>query len=380
MKSKKSKSNIPGTKVGRLQIHVLPILVWLMSLFCVVGLYSHRTQTFEVVGVVQGQYRNISSVASGTLKTLHAELFKEVRKGEILAILDDEQLQANIVTARAEIQRLNAEITAERDRLTAEAKNNETDYIGTYRSFQIDVERSRLGILQIKTTLETDRVTLRSFKLEKIVTQELIEKDAVAQYELQKIEIMYDALASTIEQNENLLEQYQLDLATAQERRDSYASRQPVNPSITKTLDITREAINVQETLIAELSLQSKALVLTSPIDGIVSQIINTAGETVLPGVPILIVSEPLPENIIAYAHERNSGQIKVNAKVELVKNSISPQMGPSQVVYVGPVMELKPERLWNHPDMPEWGRPFLVKIPSGMQVVPGERVAIRVL
>jgi hypothetical protein len=40
--------------------------------------------------------------------------------------------------------------------------------------------------------------------------------------------------------------------------------------------------------------------------------------------------------------------------------------------------MEVMPQRIWLVPDMPDWGIPVLIEIPPGMQLFPGELIAIR--
>ncbi|MHC4483362.1 MAG: hypothetical protein ACYSW4_07410, partial [Planctomycetota bacterium] len=53
-------------------------------------------------------------------------------------------------------------------------------------------------------------------------------------------------------------------------------------------------------------------------------------------------------------------------------------QVAASQVVYLGANIELMPQQLWQNPNIPEWGRPVLIKIPPGPELVPGEVVGIR--
>jgi hypothetical protein len=36
------------------------------------------------------------------------------------------------------------------------------------------------------------------------------------------------------------------------------------------------------------------------------------------------------------------------------------------------------PERLWRNPNLPQYGLPVLIKIPPGMELVPGELVGVR--
>ena len=64
--------------------------------------------------------------------------------------------------------------------------------------------------------------------------------------------------------------------------------------------------------------------------------------------------------------------------RVELVKSNRPEQVAVSQVVHVGPVIELMPERLWQNPNLPRYGLPVLIRIPPGMELVPGELVGVR--
>ncbi len=66
--------------------------------------------------------------------------------------------------------------------------------------------------------------------------------------------------------------------------------------------------------------------------------------------------------------------------EVELVRNSDPPQIARSHVIHLGPAIEQLPNRLWRNPNVPQWGRPFLVEIPEGMDLIPGELVGIRKL
>ena len=63
---------------------------------------------------------------------------------------------------------------------------------------------------------------------------------------------------------------------------------------------------------------------------------------------------------------------------VELVKKSEPVKTVKSQVAYVGPAVELVPQRLWRNQTIPQWGRPILIRVPPGLQLIPGELVGVR--
>jgi len=381
--------------LSSLNLHITPVLVWLVAVACVVGLFQQRWRRFEIVGMAQGQVREVAATVTGRLKTVSVELFETVNRGQVLATLADEHLNVQIATISAEIERLQAELNANRNLLTAEAANRQTDWSGTYRRFCFDAEQVKLSTLQLKTQIETDRIMLQDLELDVKISKDLLAKDAVTPYDLQKAQAAHDAIATQIRENENLMAQYEQDFQRAEQRRDEFAQRQPVNPSIDEALNPIRKAIKVQEGLINELSAQRVELVLKAPIDGVVIRIrgranevvlhrpgeglLHKPGETVLAGETILTIAEATPTEIIAYVDEKQAGLLRENMEVQLVKTNAPAQITKAaQITHVGPAIEPVPLRLLRNPLIPQWGRPFLVKIPPGFELTPGELVGIR--
>ena len=383
---------------GQLRLHVLPALVWLVALACVVILFHQRAQRFEVVGLARARVHQVAANCTGRLKEVPVRLFEQVKRGQILAVvdtvLDNENLQAQLDTALAEVQRLKAELVSTENQLLVEAANRESDWIAARRRFFVDAEGTRLRVLEAKTQLEGDRILLEDMAVEVKTAQELLDQGAIAPYELQKAEVQYNALAKQIEENEHLLEQTVQDFIRTQERRDEFAKRQPQHPSVDSSLEALQKAVKVQEQLVEELLARRVPLVLKSPFDGVVIQILVRAndalllragenvlrmpGEVVTAGEPILTIAEAKPSEVVAYAREDQSGRVQERMAVELIKTAEPVQVVSSQVVYLGPVMELMPERLWQNPNVPQWGRPILIGVPPGFELVPGELVGIR--
>ena len=196
---KKTKTTI--CRSGRLHLHILPILVWLAAVACVVVLFRHRSQRFEVLGIAQGRMHQVCAPVDSRLKIVSVELFEDVSKGQTLAAFDDSQLNAQTATIQAEIEHLASQLLSTQDTMLAEATNRQTDAIASQRRFYVDVENARLRILELKTLIETDKVTLQDLAVEVKIATELLDKDAIAPYERQKAEALYNALAKKIEEN-----------------------------------------------------------------------------------------------------------------------------------------------------------------------------------
>lgn len=381
---KRTSSNSYRSSVWRR--HIISIFVWVGTVACVVLLFRQRTQRFEVLGFAQGQVRQIAATCSGRLESVPVQLFDKVSLGDTVAVintvLDDENLEAELAVVSAEIQHLMAELIPTQDRLLAEAAERETDKIEAQRRFSVDVENTRLRILELTTLLESDRIMLEDLELDikSFTIQDRLQTDDAALYELQKLKIRRNTLAKKIKENEHLLTQTEQDLKQAQQRRSEFAQRQPQHPSVDGALEVIHKAIEVQKQRMNELNARREKLVLKSPFDGIVSQIQGRVGETVSAGEPILTMAEDKPREITAYVSENQARQIQKGTVVELIKTSEPAQVAKSEVTYLGPNINQMPVRLWRNPNIPQWGQPILIKIPPGLKLIPGEIVGIREL
>ncbi len=394
------KNPITGYQFGRFGLHhLLPVLVWLAVVTCVVGLFYKRSRRFEVLGIVQGRVHEIAAPCDGQLKIVCVDLFDEVIRGQTLAALDDELIKAQIATISAEIEHLLVQLIPTQEQLLAEAANQETTHITDQRRFFVDVENARLRILELRALIASDQITLEDLAMEAKILQELVEQNAVAPYELDRVKAQYNSLAKKIEENEHLLEQANVDLEQAQQRRDEFAQRQLQHPSVDSALDVVRKEAKVQEKLLEQLLVQRNSLVVKAPVDGVVIQIrpnannvalrrqgegiLRRPGEVVLAGDTILTIAEREPTQIIAYARENQLDRIREGMAVELVElpqDRSRVRVVHSQILRIGPTMEQMPQQLWRNPNIPEWGQPFMIKVPPQMNLIVGERVGIRTL
>jgi multidrug resistance efflux pump len=392
-----------------LRPHLLPVVVWLAVVACVVGLFSYRSKRFEVLGIAQGQVWQVAATCTGRLKSVSVGLFDEVKQGQTVAVintlLEDEQalnakLKGQLATISAEIDHLSAQLAPLQDKLLAEKADRENTRMEEERRFSTDVETARIRILNLRAGIASDSITLENLAMEVKIVEDLLKEDAVAPYELQKTRVQYNSLAKKLEENKQSLAQASEDLKQALERQQKYHKFQPYNPSIETALDTIRKEIKVQEQNMEGVTAQLDAMKaresveLKAPFDGVVvpivartneaialrpgEKIVRRPGEVVNAGDPVVAIAQAQPTEVIAYATERTLGRVREKMPVELVKDRTPAQIARSEVVSVGPTVELMPQRLWRNPNVPQWGRPIRIKIPSGLQLLPGEVVGIR--
>lgn len=377
--------------IRRLNMHIMPVLVWFLAVITIVGLFQQRAQRFEVVGIAQSNSVNVASTCDGRLKSVPVQLFEEVKKGQILAVvdtvLDNEQLKAELQAEQnillADIDRLTVELNSARRTYETDIQDRRADWVAENRTFTADIVNATLNVLTIKASLKPDQIRLENLKLNNkiyLAQDDRININAVP-YELKKIRLEYDELAKKVESNQQLLDQARIESAQAEQRRKEYYVNYPELASTDEQAEeVILKSVNVLEKKIDRLWVRPEDLVLRAPFDGIVRQLSGKTGEAVSAGTPILTLAETIPSEILAYADQSPSNQIAEAMEVELVRNSDPPQIARSHVIHLGPAIEQMPDRLWRNPNIPQWGRPFLVKIPEGMDLIPGELVGIRKL
>ncbi len=368
---------------GSIRLHVIPFLIWVLALAGVYGLFVHKTAKFETLGVVEAEKRQIAATCAGRLQAVKVGLFDIVKKGQLLAVVntvgDDEHIQQQLDTISAEIQYLMAQLVPMQDQMLTDQQQRENDKVATYRRFAADVEQMRLNVLELRTEIETDKVTLNDLELDLNVAKELLKEDAIVEYEVQKAQIAYDALAKKIEENQILIEQTQVNVEHSDIRAKEYAKQQLHEPSVDNELEVIHKAIKVQEQEMEELVAMRQPLELYAPNDGVISQVYVMPGEVIIPGDRVFTLRMIGTGAIVAYASEIQLDLLKQNnMQVEIRKDGFPTQIAKSKVINVGPVVEEVSAKLLRDQNIRQWGRPILISIPSNMEVVPGETVGIR--
>ena len=366
-----------GFSGGVLRRHGLTIVVWLIVVGLVMWLFTRRSQEFDTIGIAQGEVRQVASTIEGRLLSLQVQLFDNVKQGHTVAILEDGQISAQLLTARAEVARLRVELIATEDRMAAEYQSQHMDRINDQRRFNLNVERAQLDILELTATLETDRINLMIATLQLDILKELQPSNSATEFEVQRAQLEVDVITRRIGDNDHLLDQQKQFLQSARQRREQFAQLETY-PLLKSAAEPFRQAIEVQQHRIAELSLAQSMLVLESPINGTVSQILRHPGEVVLAGEPILSIAVQTAFKIVTYATEAQAGNIHEGMEVQLVSESGTRQTLFAEVTQIGPVIEQLPIRLWENPTIPQWGQPVFISVPSKIHLIPGELIWIK--
>jgi len=372
--------------------HLIPVVVWMLTLTAVVGLFCGRAQQVAVFGLVQGRTLNVATTCTGRIVGLKVKLYDQVQHGQTVAVMDivpdnkdtEGDLKSQLETVTAKIQHLTAQLAPTQEKLLAEASLRESDRAKELRQFATDEDNARLRILELRAKIETDRMKAKVLEYNIAEDRKLVDANAILPAALEKVQMEHDTLQTTIRENDNLLGQAQKGLELAQDRRSAFSAMTMEHPSVDHALEVIRKEIGVEEKLMNEVSTRlsllrsQQAFELKSPIDGIVSHITMDVGDVADANKPIVRITQLHPTEVLGYIDQSQADQVREGMVVELVRPGPPPAIARGQIISVGPMVERLPVQLCLHPNVPQWGRTFLVKAPAEMNLLVGEKVGIR--
>jgi multidrug resistance efflux pump len=357
----------------------LPLIVWSAAVLAVVFLLSTRVQEFEYIGLAEALQYEVSSSSTGTLDHVLVDLYDDVEPGDVVAKLDDRALAASIETSSAAVRQLRAEFEATSAQVLSRKNLDQASWTADLRRFQIDEESRRLQILDLRARINSDEIELERQSLAVARMQPLVESGVISQNEFDNAKLSRDSLRKLVDENNILLAQGESEYQTARARRLEFERELPSIPGHDSLLAPLREAITVESNRLAEIEIARRGLTLRSPVRGKVSQVLCRRGQSVVPGEPILMISEGRVSQIVAYLGEVES-EVRVDTPVLVSSRLGGDGAAESVVTNVSPSIEMLPQRLWRDPRFPDYGRPVMIATVPGLELIPGEVVDIRFL
>jgi multidrug resistance efflux pump len=192
------------------------------------------------------------------------------------------------------------------------------------------------------------------------------------------IRLQRDEVRQGLEDNQVLLAQTEQEFLAAQRRREQYQEGLPQDAWIESMLQPLHEAIEVESRRLDEIELQRQALVLRSPVDGQVSQVLGRRGQSVMRGEPVVVIAEESVREIVAFLAEDDGRDIVANTSVLVSTRVAGGTVAESVVLRVGPTVQELPQRLWRNPRVPDYGRAVVIAAAPSMQLTPGEIVNVK--
>ena len=333
----------PAQRWREFRIQVLPLIVFLGVLLAVVMMWRNFVQPSGMVGEAEAVRANVISIQDGMVTDLTVARFEKVTKNQELghvAVTDPELLNASLGAIKADLNVMRARM--------------QTDSMRTEQNYQ----QLRISIFTeiVSRQIASNNMVVASNQLNLTADLFMAKVASVLEYEVAKAN--HEKFRAEVEDRTRLIDTLEKTLLQLQ-----------LSPQ--NSADPIDEAIRAEE---EKLQVTLRPTPLRAPIDGVVTTIFRQAGEKVIKGEPIILISAPYSERIVGYIRQPISTVPAVNDRITVRTRTQRPKVGSGQVLRVGSSLEpINPALLSPDGTRVEVGLPILISLPANLKVLPGE-------
>jgi HlyD family secretion protein len=293
-------------------------------------------------GNIDGNLINLNTEYPGRVLKIFADEGDNVKKGQILAILDSreykEELKAvefQINSSKGELNALKQQLEIAKVSLPAEVKKAK-DYLESLKNELNTLDRKIEA--QTEVVKEKKRVFQRVDKLRKknFIPQEKWEFARLdyitAKKQLQILEEKRKELLKKVEIAKENLKEAKANLKRIEKLKDKISALR----NRIKSLEHEREKIRV---IISKLTL-------VSPVDGYVVDKIAHKGEVLGAGYTVLTLIDPEELYLKIFLSTLSVGKVKVGDKAEIFLDAYPDRPIPARVIRISPKAEFTPKEV----------------------------------
>ncbi len=261
------------------------------------------TRVIEVTGIIKpqvGAQVKVGTRATGTLVKLRYQVGDYVKKGELIAIIDDRQIISDLENAKASL------------------KYAEDNYNMIRETYPLKISEQE-AVLKSMTAQKDYAIT--NLKRQ----EELFKRGFATQDEVERAKKEADVAIANFEQAKaglkRLHEEYSKQLELAKSNIDQAKAR-------VKTLEVSLTYTRIY-----------------SPINGIVSQVATQEGETVVAGLSapnLITLLDPNMLEIWIYVDETDIGKVKVGLPIEYTVDAYKDKVFKGTISAIYPQPEIK--------------------------------------
>lgn len=355
------------------------VAAWLAALLVVSVLLAGRGGSVEYPAIARAKNFEVSPVTAGIIKRVTVDIYESIDAGDIVAVFDDSPLLARLATEQAVLEQLRAELASAASVVSTGVGPDRLDWRDQARRFAIDAERLRLDSLALEVTIENDKVKKQRLLLARDRMADLREQGIIAESEYDEARLLHEQVLKRLEHNRILHNETEGELRAALGRQAEFESKRPDTAATDELLGPFRAAVAAQQSRLEEIRVERERVVLRAPVSGQISQVLALAGQTVLPGEAVAMVTPRYANEAIAYLPEQAARSLGPEQAVLVSTLGRPVSRASSYVLRISPAVAPLPERLWQRPGVPEYGRAFTVAVGPPLEALPGETLAVRI-
>ncbi|WP_434421511.1 HlyD family secretion protein [Nannocystis pusilla] len=356
---------------GYIRTRILPWVVWAGTMAGAGWLWLDVRAEGSAVGFALGVEYAVQPATAGRVQTIEVAPGQHVRAGQVVALLDTAELDAEQAILAAERARLEASLGAVRSE-TAMQIDDKT------READESVVAAEMAVRSARSNREVRAAELRAVSSQFDALAGLVKERMADRRDLDALGVKRAALRKEVEAADSLVPELVRQAAAARARRAGLP---------TDATELALRPVRAELAVVAGreqlLAVRREQTVLRAPADGQVAEIHARAGQVAGPDAPVLTIVGRGPgedDEVTVCLREHQAGQVRVGEAVSLRSRGTGGRAVAAHVIRLGPQIAELPPRCRKNPEMAEWGREVAVALDEHAPLLPGQAFAVSFL
>ncbi|WP_457643422.1 HlyD family secretion protein [Persephonella sp.] len=294
------------------------------------------------VGRIDGDLTALNTKYPARVKKITVGEGDSIKKGQIVAVLESAEYQAQLKGIEAEISSKKSLLEAKKVQLVILKETLPEDV----KKAVSDLEAKRYALSQIQQSIDTLVEVVKQDKKDYRRIKELYQKNLVSQKKLEDIQLKLktdkNKLKALKEQKKQLLEALKASESTVLQAKSVLKKIEATKKEI-KALKDGIEALQAKKlqikTVISELTIRS-------PVDGYVVDKVANEGEVLGAGMVVVTVIDPKELYLKLYVDTRENGRIKIGDTGVIFLDGLPDRPIPATVVKIARKAEFTPKEV----------------------------------
>ncbi len=312
-----------------------------------------RKGILRLHGWVEGTEISLSAKVGGEIIKLCVEEGSEVKKGELVAQIDSEQIRSQIANAEAQIAEAEAMLTKKRNRVEV----LESRLQGARIALELVTTQSKAKIEQAEASLASAKAVLAQAetnfaKAEKdyLRFSPLAKEKTISESVMDSVDETYKVAKAEVERATRGISLAEAGLALARSSLTEIRLRENNIDTLEKELvsartdeKIAKAGVDAAKARKREIEATLADTYVYSPARGTVTDKVMELGENVVLGTPIVVITDLTQLYVKTYVEQRKIGKVKLNDPCRIFVDSFPDRYFEGRVIFVAPKAEFTP-------------------------------------
>jgi multidrug resistance efflux pump len=290
-------------------------------------------------------------LSAGRVDRIAVRMGQHVKPGDIIAVMETDELKLKTSAAQMALARAKAELMAE-EVISGAA-----------------VARAELQVLRLQSTQMRDRAQLAEVEQQRARLEKLAEEKLVQAQDVEAQRLKEADLAASLQV---------LDAATKQGKAGLGGASAGKASQLQKRLEPLRAEVRMREEAVKLAELVLSEATVRAHVEGTVSMVLHHEGDVVPAGTELVRISTGRPGRIICWVPERQAQAIEAGHDVHLREVKLFGAAFGGRIAEVAPEIEELPLRARTSPQVPAWGRRIEIESWPARPLLLGEAVRVR--